>query len=113
MRWPWVSRELADMACAQVRDYAARLQMVTRNYDALLEKYHALKMQGATFSEPTRVVEQKRPDPVQDAITEKSGNRHGLKLHLTGWAAKQRALNVEDDKIINAITNWRSESDDE
>jgi hypothetical protein len=120
MRWPWVSRELLDTFLASrgeemrvVNRLQNQIELGHARYDLLLDKYHALKLQGATVTAPRPTVEPREPDAVQYAINEKAGSNHALRFHLTGYAAGERAKRVEDGVIIDAITNWRSEGDDD
>ena len=79
----------------------------------LLDKYHALKMQGAVSVEPRQPVEAKEPDAVHWAIMQRAGNNRALSGYLSGWAQTQRQANVEDSAIIERISNWHNANDDE
>lgn len=120
MRWPWVRG--GDVVAATTAALAAhdRLDAVLGENERLLsmlnnlfEKYHALKLQGATITEPRATVEAKEPDGVQYVINEKAGSNHALRLHLTRYAARERLNHTSDEQIIDRLSNWRNESDDE
>lgn len=117
MKWPWVSREMLESVTAVANkclDDERRLyDDLSVRYGELLKMYHALKLQGAVSTESHKPVEAKEPDAVQYAIADKAQRNHALKLYLTGWAAKQRQLQVADSEIVERLTNWQSASDDE
>lgn len=113
VRWPWVSRELYEQieaAWLHTRDDCWNLQ--TR-YDALLEKYHALKVQGAVPEKQSEPVIAKEPSPLDYAIAEKAGSNHRLRLYLTGYAAREKASNVDEATIISRISNWNADESDD
>ena len=83
-----------------------------KRYDDLLEKYHALRTAGANPEVSKPVVETREPDAVQYAISQRAGSNHALRLYLTGWAAKQRAANMDSSEIVNSIIEWQSDTDD-
>ena len=82
MRWPWVSRELYEDAVGNVDRFARLIDQDSVRYDALLDKYHALKMQGAVSVEPRQPVEAKEPDAVHWAIMQRAGNNRALSGYL-------------------------------
>jgi hypothetical protein len=109
MRWPWVSREMYDNLFTALQ---AQQRGSSAAYNLLLDRYHALKLQGAVSPEPRQPVEAKEPDPIQYAINDKAGTNPALRFHLTRWAASEKQKNVSPEKIIDRINNWQSESDD-
>lgn len=81
MKWPFVSRAgaeaLRDVVDAQARllreikDDAERALIAERaRYDALLDKYHALRVAGANPKEPDRIIPPAKqpPRPIMHAI---------------------------------------------
>jgi len=117
MRWPWVSRELYErvyVSDEEWQDAYDKLQAdANTRYDALLAKYHALRLQGATAAEPRQPVEAKEPDAVHWAIMQRAGNNRALSGYLSGWAQTQRRDDVPDGEIIERISNWHNANDDE
>lgn len=107
-----MSRELANTIERRRVGETDRAERAEARYDALLDKYHSLKLQGANPSPASQSVIAKELSPVDWAIQEKAGSNHRLRLYLTGWAAKQSAANVEPEQIIDRISNWHDESDD-
>lgn len=81
MRWPWVSREAFNILERRRVDAEERIRplhehygaMLTREqarYDALLDKYHALRVAGANPREPDRIIPPPKqpPRPIMHAI---------------------------------------------
>lgn len=104
VKWPWVSRELATLAQSHARDAEDRAFRADQRYEALLARYHALKMAGA--SESGAVVERmepKPPDPCVVAALAKAGNNYRLQQHLLGVIREMRATQQSDAVIIAAI----------
>ena len=114
MRWPWVSRGMHEAVLAV---YANALEWERNQskaeYVALMAQYHALKLRGATATEPRQPVEAKEPDAVHWAIMQRAGNNRALSGYLSGWAQTQRQANVADGEIIERITTWHNANDDE
>lgn len=75
MRLPWVSRA----RCREAEDAAFQhlhlFQAEQRRFDALLEKYHALKLQGATIPEPIVTRSAKEVDPLTQAVLNASAGK--------------------------------------
>lgn len=97
MRWPWVSRaQYEAMFDAVVRERAAltatraagdeAIRVANARYDALLEKYHALRVSGANAPEPEKAVPPPKRPP---AIVYRA----------------MRAISPRDDATFAA--NWR------
>lgn len=111
MRLPWVSRAQYDLLQHNY-ERLYQLRHEDARFDALLDKYHSLRLQGANPVEAPKPQQPKEPDAVQYAISNRAGSNVGLRFHLSKWAAEQRFQKVEDGEIIDRINNWHSESDD-
>jgi hypothetical protein len=121
MKWPWVSRashdrlqedcdvRLAEMKAAVLasdRGYDALLS----RYDDLLEKYHALKVQGAVLEPksaiPTGIgaaVASLQADELRDLIHTKCGTDFRRRGMMLAQLARDRADKVDDDVIQRRI----------
>lgn len=121
MKWPWVSREQYDdyvRAHRMLGDELTRqrnaLDAERARYDALLDKYHALKFVGATIPEPVRPLERKDPDPLMQAINVLSAGKPGLRTTMMQQLATDRANPLLDDAdILQRIQSGVSVYDDE
>ena len=119
MRWPFVSRAAYDSIVAS-RDllhamYQHERAMVMdewKRYDELLDRYHALRLQGQTVTPPRPDIQPAPPSPVEDAIAERSGSNGALKRHLTRIADQMRAAKKSDEEIITTLTKWRDPDED-
>lgn len=69
-------------------------------YGALLEKYHALKIQGAVAVEPQTPIERKEIDPVTQRINVLSAGKPGLRAAMLKQVQSDRLLNGLDDMEI-------------
>lgn len=104
MKWPWVSR--ADYDRLQVlreRD-SETLREERARYDALFEKYHALRVEGANI--PLPAAPKAEPSAVMQAIIAKSGrgaNARILRKHYEDYVNLQRAANIPEEEIAAAI----------
>lgn len=107
MTWPWISRAVymarhkeflreREAHHTEMRDWAVR-------YDSLLEKYHALKLQGASIPEPTKTLERPEFDPVMAAITAKAGPDRRLRAQMSAEVMRSRQAGIDDVEIIRAI----------
>lgn len=104
MRWPWVSQDTLVEIIKLGADTAAKVdQKWQARYDLLLERYHALKLQGASQPEPAATLERPAFDPVQAAITAKAGPDRKLRALMGREAAQARTLGIPDDEIIRQI----------
>lgn len=108
MKLPWVSREALDYAKQEAREWSrlcsdmnAREVETSRRYDALLEKYHALKVAGAAA--PPAPAQPREVDAVTQAIIAMSRGRPLLYQHYATYVTKARALGVDDETIAKAI----------
>ncbi len=116
MRWPWVSRAhyaLLEHNYREILRMVHDRQQTDTRYDALLDKYHALRLQGANAAPIFQPVIAKEPSAIDFAINEKAGSNHRLKLYLTGYAARERAANTGDADIVDRISNWTNGDSDE
>lgn len=84
----------ADRLLGEIETWRSR-------YDALLEKYHALKASGAA-PELSPLTRPER-DPVIDAITYKAGTDSKLRSIMIQAAMAQRAADKSDEEIIKQI----------
>lgn len=107
MTWPWISRAVymarhkeflreREAHHAEMRSWAVR-------YDTLLDKYHALRVSGASVPEPTPTLQRPEFDPVQAAITAKAGPDKRLRAMMSREAMQSRAAGIPDIEIIQAI----------
>lgn len=107
MRWPWVNREIIDIQHRAFRAAHDRLVDEVTNLrverDAVLDKYHALKLQGASTPEPKPTLERPTYDPVMGAITAKAGGDRRLRATMSRQAMSDRALGVPEQEIIQRI----------
>lgn len=110
MKWPWVSRAVVDEAEGQARELVGRSFALTQQlecerarYDALLEKYHALKVVGAAPEVIRAPIEAPEPDPVTQAILARSHGNARLYQHHVAFANRQRALGIDETNIALAI----------
>lgn len=136
MPWPWVRRADYEAACREIRglearvvewrtaaqaadarfqDYVERhLAFYSRSvaqYDALLEKYHALKVKGAAPETAIPVLETKAYDPIADAITRKAGANLQLRGLMGRRATREQAAGVPVMTIVEHIES--GQTDDE
>jgi hypothetical protein len=129
-RWPWVSRANAreerrvnDLEAERriTRDREALLvrqaDVAEMRYAALLEKYHALKVVGATppvipVIIPAEPVAPKPLSPIAQVIREQTsgGGRHdhALASHLWTYANQLKAGGKTEDEIVGALVEWQT-----
>lgn len=90
MRLPWVPRWVFDLMFEQAnrdREKASNAAFAMRlEYDALLNRYHALKLQGATLPEVVVPRERKEIDPLTQAVLDAS---RGKPPHIRNAMMKQ------------------------
>ena len=98
-------RQRADDTRRSVRDH---IQELHTRYDALLEKYHALKVAGGA---PPQAVAERPVDVVTQAIITKSRGNPTLYAHYGSYVAKARAMHIDEEVIADAI--MRGEDDDQ
>lgn len=82
MKWPLVSRELYDRERSAVVSWLAMYNEANdarrdwaKRYDALLEKYHALKLAGASIPEPPVQRERKSMDELDRRLIQASAGK--------------------------------------
>ncbi len=105
MSLPWVSREAFDALDKAWHElHFADLQ----RYDALLEKYHALKLQGAFIPEPAVQHTPRGPEP-KDELKALIAAQAGTDLRRRGMMLRQlrqdRADGVSPEEIRRSIEN--------
>lgn len=109
MRWPWVSIHRYDALSTEYQarssELTHRVSTAERLYTDLLEKYHALKLQGATIPEPVATREPQSIDPVSAAINQAAGNSRQLRSYMAQEAMRLRAAQYSDLQIIEKIQN--------
>ena len=111
---PWVSRahyellqhnyEKLRVESQHSRAWEDLARDFSNRFDALLEKYHALRTQGANPAEPKpepRAAPE--PDPVTQAILARAGKSQALRKHYYDFVSEQRRDGVSDDEIAHAI----------
>ena len=117
MRWPWVSRAQLDAAHQRANDAVADYNraVAERNdidqgaherYEALLAKYHALRMAGAEPVEPKPVphpVADEFAQPIETAIIVAADGNRQLERHLRGRARLRMARGEQPDDIARKI----------
>ena len=135
MRWPWVSRARFDdlqqsldherraWACtSQGQEIRWRCeqsdrQRVEAKYEALIEKYHALKMAGASVPEPKIVLNPSRnlteaEQAIEDVVS-KFGGSVRLRRRLAKYRADMLGSDGTEDEIAHAIRHWRDPEESE
>jgi hypothetical protein len=131
MKWPWVARERYEYACverdaarsaackyaepcATVGHEARRQERQQDRYDALLEKYHALRQQGHAIPEPrpaAQPVAEEFPATVETAIVVASEGNKGLERHLRA-VRDLRLARGEDHSAVARLIEKGDGSDD-
>lgn len=106
----WVRRSTYEAIEAERREWQALAKSWKGLYDDqreiitdLLNKYHALRMQGASEPPPARVIEQPAPDPVMSAIAVASRGDRRLHTLMAQEAQRMRARGDHEFDIIAAI----------
>lgn len=107
MRLPFVSRahyELLVHNFGELRERAhnaeAREIAWRATVDSLLEKYHALKLQGAVASDPITPIVKKDQDPIIQQINTLSAGRPGLRAQMMRQLNSDRTVELLDDATI-------------
>jgi hypothetical protein len=128
MKWPWISRTQAEadlhyahferdtLAALREQDAASarrEREMAAERYDALLEKFTALRIQGATPEPKPQewdglVAPAPKPDPMRDLIHERFGSDPRRLRMALAQLKVDRAAGVDADTIENAILNGYS-----
>jgi hypothetical protein len=110
MKWPWVSREQYVLALATAAALESRLNDAEKRYDSLLEKFTALRVQGAV-PEPKvvttnidRTFQQLREDDeLRDLIHEKAGTDFRRRGMMLAQLKRDRADKVPEETIRERI----------
>lgn len=125
MKWPFVSRAAANERIAELRtlldavnatrnderrEAQARAEGAEVRYQALLDKYHALKVTGAvvvTEAQAAKIELQDRPpvDEMKELIGEVCGKNYAKRAIMLRQLALDRAAKVEESLIRAAILN--------
>lgn len=110
MKWPFgkvVSFDVAQACIEPWKQIVAEQNEMIRElqamYTTLLEKYHTLKVSGASIPEPAPTLQRPEFDPVQAAITAKAGPDKRLRAMMSREAMQSRAAGIPDIEIIQAI----------
>ncbi len=82
---------------------AQMLNAATERYDKLLDKYHALRVQGANATPELTPIVTRPPDPVTQAILSQAGSNTLLRKHFSDFVAEQRASGVPEADIAASI----------
>lgn len=107
----FVSQAAFNRISALLYDAERRAEQERRRFDALLEKYHALKLAGAGESAPaTKPLQRSAPDPVAEVIADRAGPNPRLRTQLTLFAASERRNGVPDLEIAKQILHWQDDT---
>ena len=101
------SRMQASNLCESLIEEGCKERM---RYDLLLEKYHELRVSGATPAiQPMKAAlpPNEPSDVAIEDVLAKRGNSALLRRVLTRYQSEQRRNKVDEDKIADAITTWR------
>ena len=104
MKSPVVSRESYEDMKAQRDDWRTR-------HDALTEKYHALRMEGANIPYP-KAERADAPDVVTQAILARSFGNKILRKQYSELVNLRRAEGAPEDAIAAEILKGQSDFDD-
>lgn len=131
MRWPWVSRMYVEQAftthiCtrdqldARIVDLKAALAAAELRHDALLEKYHALRIEGSVMhpSVPagvssdaveraaSAIIRAAEPDELKSLIHDLCGTDYRKRAMMLRQLAADRASGaISDDRLRALIVN--------
>lgn len=126
MRWPWVSRARLDLAlnnlqrahdeasrerheCAVRYDQSVQFLQdrnveLCKQNESLLEKYHALKLQGAEIPAPRPVPVHREPDILKQAVLSRTHGKPAIqKLALQQLARDRMDPTLNDEQILQRI----------
>lgn len=87
-------------------------------YDALLEKYHALRVVGANPNDAKGLAPASRPslpaDLAIETIVERFNGNVALRRRLQRFVNLERQKpNADEERIAHAVLHWSSEEDEE
>jgi hypothetical protein len=119
MRFPWLSRdslELARASAVSEHENAQHLRYlltdVTSRYDALLEKFTALRLAGAVEPAPVIVPPAPRePDALETLVAQQADGDVRKRALMIKQVRKDRASGVSDDEIAMRIIGGMSVTD--
>lgn len=111
MRWPWVSRDVYESETRRAEAWKEQANRECDKYESLLDKYHALKIQGAAVPEEPQKLAPTNMDPVMCAITAKAGPDRKLRAMMSRQAMLARAAGIPDMEIIQQIEQGVSVDD--
>lgn len=107
--WPWMVRTTAlEIALDDVRDSLTYAREEAREqrarYDALLDKYHALRVAGANPAAPAPEPQAKAaPDPVTQAMIARGAGNRALMKHYAQYVTEERAKGTTEATIAANI----------
>ena len=105
-------RATVEDAHQLVRDARMGVEASLGRYDALLEKYHALRLMGGAPERKLEPLPIAKRDEIADAIELAAGNDSALQRHLNRFAKTQKLDGASEHDIIQAIIHWRSDDGD-
>lgn len=76
-------------------------------YTDLLDKYHALKLQGASAVTIPQGLERRKDDPIMDAISLAAGTDQERRRYLGNWVKQERMKGREQEAIVHDLLNWQ------
>jgi hypothetical protein len=118
MKWPWVSRALYDREVSAHHEATVLMTQWATMWRETMDKYHALKLQGAVIPEPTAApaaIVHPPADPVREKIREQvraNPGMAGLGGYLSDYARELRdQRNWSPAQIVDALGKWESSED--
>lgn len=107
MKLPWVSRGQYDAMTSRliaevVREREAALDAL-RRHDALLARYHQLKLQGAAEVAPPTPAVTKPVDRIADAIDTASRGDAGIAALMRAQAIRDAGAGLSESDILTRI----------
>ena len=121
MRWPVMLRATHEAIVGPLRSeshalramddlWARQLRAANASYDALLDKYHALREQHHEIPPaPPAPASPAEPDAVAQAIVMSAGSNLQLRRALGRYASEQRILGMDEDAIAKQILVWEED----
>jgi hypothetical protein len=104
--WPWVSREAFDEVIRTMAYHQQAVNVANERYDALLEKYHALKLQGAEAPPPVTQYPPRTAEPddeLKALIAEQAGGDLRRRAIILRQLRQDRADGVSPEEIRRQI----------
>ena len=91
-------------------DALAQRDAAQARYDALLEKYHALKLAGAAEPAPAPApLPRTKATAVDEVIGAVAGSNSRLRKQLKDFAVAQRFAGSDEQEIAHALLNWQED----